>query len=155
MTIVVPVPGGTDLRLTSLLLDVNGTLTHRGRLIDGVQHRMDRLRSELTVHLLSADTFGTLDDIADQLGGLEITRISNGQEKAALAEKRGAAGCAAVGNGANDRLMLTTVALGVAVIGPEGASAATLAAADVVTTTITDALDLLLEPEALTATLRS
>lgn len=154
MSIEVSVPGGTDLRLQSLLLDVNGTLTHRGQLLDGVQPRIDRLRSALDIHLLSADTFGTLDDIARHLGGLQVTRISTGQEKAAFAERQGTAGCAAVGNGANDQLMLTTVALGIAVIGPEGASAQTLAAADVATTTIAHALDLLLEPQTLTATLR-
>lgn len=155
MSIVVSVPGGTDLRLDNLLLDVNGTLTDRGQLIDGVQPRIDRLRSALDIHLLSADTFGTLDAIADQLGGPLVTRISSGQEKAAYAERLGAAGCAAVGNGANDHLMLSTAALGIAIIGPEGASARTLVAADVVTTTVAAALDLLLEPETLTATLRS
>lgn len=155
MSIEVSVPGGTDLRLESLLLDVNGTLTNRGQLLDGVQPRIDRLRSTLDIHLVSADTFGTLDDIANHLGGLQVSRISTGQDKAAFAEQRGAARCAAVGNGANDHLMLTTVALGIAVIGPEGASARALAAADVASTSIAHALDLLLEPETLTATLRS
>ena len=51
--------------------------------------------------------------------------------------------------------MLSTVALGIAIIGPEGGSARTLVAADVATTTVVAALDLLLEPETLTATLRS
>jgi soluble P-type ATPase len=41
------------------------------------------------------------------------------------------------------------------VIGVEGAAAATLAAADLVTRSITQALDLLLEPRALAASLRS
>ena len=40
------------------------------------------------------------------------------------------------------------------VIGPEGASAAALQAADVVCFSAADALDLLLEPTALSATLR-
>ena len=59
-----------------------------------------------------------------------------------------------IGNGANDVLVLEGAALGIAVIGPEGASSAALRAADVVCASIVDALDLLLEPRALTATLR-
>ena len=51
--------------------------------------------------------------------------------------------------------MLAAAGLGVAVILEEGAAAQTLMAADVVCKTITDALELLLEPLRLTATLRS
>jgi soluble P-type ATPase len=61
----------------------------------------------------------------------------------------------AVGNGRNDRLMMEEAALGMAVILSEGASAETLAAADIVLTDINDALDLLIHPLRLTATLRS
>lgn len=148
-------PGRADLWLDFLLLDVNGTLTERGRLIDGVLGRIDELRSVLEIRLLSADTFGTLDDVARQLDGLPVDRIVSGEDKAALAAKLGAKHCVAIGNGANDELMLRTVALGFVVLGREGASPRTIAAADVVTPSIADALDLLREPNALTATLRS
>jgi len=59
-----------------------------------------------------------------------------------------------VGNGANDAAALRAAALGIAVIGPEGASAEALVAADVVCTSILQALDLLVDEQALTATLR-
>ncbi|MFI6743040.1 hypothetical protein ACIBI9_59975 [Nonomuraea sp. NPDC050451] len=61
---------------------------------------------------------------------------------------------AVVGNGVNDRQALAAAVLGVAVLGPEGASSRALLVADVVCATIIDALDLLLGPRALTATLR-
>jgi soluble P-type ATPase len=155
MPIEVPIPGGVDLHLRHLLLDVNGTLTNRGTLVDGVQERIQRLRSRLEVHLLSADTFGTVDDVAMQLGGLPVDTIATGEDKAAFARRIGPAGCAAIGNGANDELMLETVVLGIAVLGREGASARALNAADLVTPTVLDALDLLTDPSALAATLRS
>ncbi len=50
--------------------------------------------------------------------------------------------------------MLAAAALGLAVIGPEGAHRGALTAADVVLRSIVDALDLLLEPRSLVATLR-
>jgi soluble P-type ATPase len=62
---------------------------------------------------------------------------------------------AAVGNGRNDRLMLQAAGLGIAVIGPECAAAEALAAADIVAPNILAALDLLLNPLRLVATLRS
>ena len=67
MTLTIPIPGGEDLRLEHLMLDVNGTLTGRGALLDGVTARVRGLRPALDVHLVSADTFGTLDSIAELL----------------------------------------------------------------------------------------
>jgi soluble P-type ATPase len=40
MTLSVSIPGRGDLRLEHLLLDVNGTLTNRGVLLEGVEARL-------------------------------------------------------------------------------------------------------------------
>jgi P-type E1-E2 ATPase len=147
------IPGSVPLRLDYLVLDVNGTLADRGRLIDGVAERLTSLREDLEVRLLSADTLGTLDAIADRLE-VRADRISRGEEKRAYVDRLGAGRCAAIGNGANDEEMLELAALGIAVVGREGASAAALRAADVVCANVLDALDLLLTPDALASTLR-
>ena len=60
-----------------------------------------------------------------------------------------------MGNGRNDALMLKEAALGIAVIQEEGGAVETLLAADIVTHSVLVALDLLLNPLRLTATLRS
>lgn len=155
MAIQVPIPGAADLYLQYLLLDVNGTLTNRGQLTSGVQPRIERLRPQLEVHLLSAHTFGTLEEIAQQLGAVHVERISRGADKAAIATRLGASECVAVGNGHNDAPMLSRVALGITVLGPEGTSPRALEAADICAPSIGDALDLLLDAKALSATLRS
>jgi P-type E1-E2 ATPase len=147
------IPGSAPLRLDYLLLDVNGTLTDRATLIDGVEERIGRLREALEVTLLSADTFGNLDAIAERLR-LRADRISRGEEKRVYVERLGAERCAAIGNGANDEAMLKLARLGIAVVGREGASATTVRAADVICHSIVDALDLLLSQDALTSTLR-
>jgi P-type E1-E2 ATPase len=149
----VDIPGADPVRLDYLVLDVNGTLTRRATLIDGVDERIRRLREALDVRLLSADTFGNLDAIAERLR-LQADRISRGEEKRAYVERLGADRCAAIGNGANDEAMLKLARLGIAVVGPEGASAATVRAADLVCCSIVDALDLLLDQVALASTLR-
>jgi P-type E1-E2 ATPase len=150
----VPVPGRAGLELEHLILDVNGTLTDRGRLIDGVAGRVHALRSRLALHVLSADTYGNAQDIAARVGAT-FRRVAHGDEKRAHVERLGATRTAAIGNGANDAPMLATAALGIAVIGPEGAGSAALAAADIVTGSILAALDVLSDPTALAATLRS
>jgi P-type E1-E2 ATPase len=149
----VAIPGRDALQLEHLVLDVNGTLTERGELIDGVGPRLAQLRGALALHVLSADTYGTAEDVAGSASAA-FRRVADGTEKRAYVERLGADRTAAIGNGANDALMLRAAALGIAVIGPEGAAAATIGAADVVTASILAALDLLIEPTALVATLR-
>jgi soluble P-type ATPase len=153
VSITLDVPGHGLLELEHLVLDVNGTLTDRGDLVDGVQARLARLREALEIHLLSADTFGTLSAVAWALDARAVT-VSTGEEKLAYLTGLGAARCAAIGNGANDEHMLEAGALGIAVVGREGAAGAALRAADVVCGSVLDALDLLLDGRALVATLR-
>ena len=154
MTLSVAIPGRAKLRLEHLVLDVNGTLTNRGVLIDEVEDRLGRLRGTLEIRLVSADTFGTLDAIAERLEVVAV-RASSGEDKLRVLHELGRDSCAVVGNGANDAAVLEAAALGLAVLGPEGASGAALRCADVVCASAADALDLLLDPKALSATLRA
>jgi P-type E1-E2 ATPase len=154
MTIVVELPGALPVELEHLLLDVNGTLTRDGRLLDGVADAIAGLRDAISVRLLSADTFGTARAIAEVLG-VELEPIRHGHEKRACVERLGAQRCAAIGNGQNDVAMLSAVAFGIAVIGPEGAAMPTVAVADVICTSVLDALALLRVPARITATLRT
>ena len=147
------IPGATTIELEHLVLDVNGTLTQRGDLIPGVAERIAPLRQRVVVHLLSADTRGQLGAVAERLA-VPVQAISRGDEKRAFVERLGADRCGAVGNGLNDAPMLQAARLGIAIVGPEGASFAALAAAEVVCATITAALDLLLDPVTLASTLR-
>jgi P-type E1-E2 ATPase len=153
VTLSVSIPGVPDLRLDHLLLDVNGTLTNRGVLLDFVTSRLEQLRDTLDIRLVSADTFGTLDAIARRLR-VGALRAATGEDKLQILDELGRDRCAVIGNGANDALALEAAAVSFAVLGPEGTSAAALRSADVVCTSVTDALDLLLDPKALTATLR-
>lgn len=153
MTLSIPIPGRSELRLEHLILDVNGTLTNRGVLIDGVSERLARLRHALQVHLVSADTFGTLEAIAERLQ-VAAVRARSGEDKLSVLDELGGHSCVVIGNGANDALVLEAAAVSFAVLGAEGASASALRSADVVCTSSTDALDLLLDPQALSATLR-
>lgn len=153
VTLSVEIPGRAPLELEHLVLDVNGTLTDRGVLIDGVGERLARVGERLEIHLLSADTFGSLERVAAELGA-SFARIASGEDKLRALRELDPERCVAVGNGANDEAMLAAAALGIAVVGPEGAAGAAVRAADVVCASVTDALDLLADERVLVATLR-
>jgi P-type E1-E2 ATPase len=153
VTLAVDIPGRGLLTLEHLLLDVNGTLADRGVLLDGIAERLSRLAEKLEVRLVSADTFGTLGSIAAELGA-DSVRLAGSLEKLELVDRLGASMCVVVGNGANDSAALRAAGLGIAVLGPEGASFEAIQAADVVCRSSVEALDLLLDERALVATLR-
>jgi P-type E1-E2 ATPase len=149
----VQIPGVGALALDSLVFDLNGTLTNRGQLIQGVPDRLRALRERLRIVIASADTFGSLDRLAAE-HGLEARKVDSGADKRELVRQLGADTCAVVGNGVNDVPALEVAALGIAIVGPEGAASQAVQAANIVCTSIVDALDLLLEPRTIVATLR-
>ena len=151
------IPGRGIIELEYAVFDVNGTLAVDGQLIEGVEPLIAQLRDRLEVRLLTADTHGKQAEIDRQL---EFTadRLQPGgherEQKADYVRALGAHKVVAIGNGGNDVDMLKAAALGIAVIGHEGAAFETLAAADVVTYDVIDAIGLLLNPKRLVATLR-
>lgn len=151
------VPGYPPLHLSSLVLDYNGTLACDGEMIPGARQRLDALSRIIEIHVLTADTFG---DVRDRVGNIPcrlavIAGENQAEAKLDYTARLGFRNTACIGNGRNDRLMLKEAALGIAVVQEEGTSVEAVFAADVVVLNIVDALDLLLHPLRLTATLRS
>ena len=75
-------------------------------------------------------------------------------QKLALVEKLGRDRTVCIGNGTNDAAMLKGAAIGICVLGREGASTTALTGSDVVVPDINAALELLLNTDRLVATLR-
>lgn len=155
--IEIDIPGYGTLRLEHLVLDYNGTLSRDGKLLPGVVDRLRTLSRHLAIHVLSADTFGS---VKDELSTLPcrlyiIPPEEQAEAKASYTAELGFDRTVCVGNGRNDRLMLKRAVLGIAVLQDEGAAAESLMAADLSTPGILEALDLLLFPRRLIATLRS
>ena len=106
--------------------------------------------------MVTADTHGTA---AQKLAGYAcalhiIGEAAQDQAKLTFIQQLGTQKVVAIGNGRNDRLMLQQAALGIAVLQAEGCALEALQAADIVVRDINDALDLLLKPLRLKATLR-
>lgn len=146
-----------SLEIEHLVLDVNGTIAHDGSLLPGVAEALDRLLPfDLRIVAMTADTHGTAEHLQQALG-IEVKVIDRGDEerqKAEYVEWLGADRVVAIGNGANDAAMLAAAAVGICVIGGEGAAGRTLAVADVVVNDVVAALDSIAHPARLVATLR-
>ena len=155
--ISVDIPGFGDLELAHLVLDYNGTLALDGRLLPDVADALLELAPSLRIHVVTADTFGLAKA---ELAGLPVELLIVSVEGQVEAKLRyvsglGANAVVAIGNGRNDRKMLRAAALGIALVQREGGAADALASADLISTSILDALDLLRNPKRVVATLRS
>jgi len=154
--IKIEIPGREPLAIETLVLDLNGTIAVDGVVSSGTAEKIGLLRQKIKIVLASADTRKNASAIASELG-IELRLIAPDREreaKAALLQSIGAESSAAMGNGFNDSLMVKEAALGICVLGCEGASPAALTASQIVVTSAEDGLDLLLKPERLIAGLR-
>jgi len=154
--IEIEIPGFRTFRFQDLVLDVNGTLAKDGELIEGVAGLLKELRAKLNLHLITADTHGKQAEV-DRILGMKAAAIPHkdqAQAKLRYIEQLGADEVVAIGNGANDAAMLARAALGIVIIGPEGAAVEAVLKADAVAPDIRTGLEMLLYPKRLIATLR-
>ena len=153
----IEIPGGNRYSFEHLVIDYNGTIAQDGNLLANVTELFDLLAEKVSLHILTADTHGTVAlKVKDLPVSLHV--IGEGRQdvsKYNVIKSLGSQGVVAVGNGRNDVLMLQEAALGIAVIQAEGCAGVLIAYADVVCTSIVDALHLLIHPARLQATLRN
>jgi soluble P-type ATPase len=154
----IPISGASDLTLAHLVCDVNGTLAVDGQVSAPVRERLRLVAEHLQVHLVSADTYGTLNQLIEEFRqagvSIQMERVTRGEDKAAYVRALGPEQVVALGNGANDVQMFQLARLSIAVCGVEGLARGALQAATLVAPGPEVALDLLLHPHRLTATLR-
>jgi soluble P-type ATPase len=150
------IPGFGLIRLEHLVSDFTGTLSVDGKLITGVRERLNSIAEFLNIHILTADTFGRA---REELMGINCeVHILIGEDhdvqKEEFIKRLGQDKVIALGNGNNDRRMLRAARVGIAVCLNEGCSIDALKSADIAVNSPLDALDLLLNPKRLKATLR-
>lgn len=151
------IPGFGQRALLHLVLDYNGTLALDGRIQPGVSSRLSQLKQLMNIHILTADTYGTVRSTFGQTD-FTVHVLPAGDErgaKASYVRALDAMSCACLGNGNNDVDMLISAGLSIAVLQPEGLAMAALSAAHILVPGIESGLDLLLHPKRLKATLRS
>ena len=151
--VILELPGRAPTELTDLVLDFTGTLSLDGTVLPGVAERLAEIAKHLRITVLTADTFGKADEALRDLP-VQAWVLKTGEDKARYVARLGAERVIAIGNGRNDVAMLTIAAIGIAVIGPEGAAGDILRVAKVVVRDVLEALDLVMNSLRLKATLR-
>jgi soluble P-type ATPase len=149
----IDIPQRGIIELQHAVFDVNGTLAVDGIPIQDVVDRLHVLAEHLSLHALTAGTHGNIAEL-ERILGLPLHMIATGEEKARFVEQLGPASVIAFGNGKNDVAMLRVTAIGVAILAGEGVAIEALQAADVLALGPVDAIDLVLKPKRLIATLR-
>lgn len=153
----VSIPGLGAYRLKHLVLDYNGTLARDGIPLKGIKALLRALAMKMEIHIVTADTFGSVRKAIGKCP-CKVTVLEEEQQdkaKADYVKRLGSRNTAAVGNGRNDRIMLKTAELGIAVIQDEGAAGDTVRNADIICKDIFSALELFIKPARMIASLRS
>jgi len=128
--IEISIPGRDTLRIEHLVLDYNGTIAVDGLLIEGVKERIEQLFPLVDIHVLTADTYGTVTAQCAPLG-VHVEKFP--REGAALCKKaivERLKGVCAIGNGYNDIPMFDSAELAIAVLEEEGFITRTPSASD-------------------------
>jgi soluble P-type ATPase len=152
----VNIPNFGDLNLQHLVCDFSGTLSVDGCLVPGVIERLENLSKSLAIHVITSDTHGKVrDEIKAEFINMHILEgYDHTGQKKDFVRKLDPPTVVAIGNGNNDCGMLKTARIGICVCLDESCSTKAISSADIFVKSITDALDLLLYPNRLIATLR-
>jgi len=152
----IDIPGWGNFDVQNIVIDLNGTIATDGRVPLEVKEKIHSLSDQAKIYVLTADTQGTADREISGMNAelIKIPEEDSKQRKLDFLKTLDLEMTVAIGNGSNDQLILKEAALGIAVLGDEGVSGSAVKSADIIVKNIQNALDLLLKPKRLIATLR-
>ena len=154
--IKIDVPGWGNMEIENIVLDLNGTIATDGEILPEVKQRMESLSEVVKFYVLTADTYGTVNDEIRDLKAELVKVAGEDTQKGKLefVKTLDLEKTVAIGNGNSDLVILKEACLGIAVLGDEGIFMSTMKNSDLVVKNVCDALDLFLKPKRLIATLR-
>jgi len=154
--ITIDIPGWGNMEVENVVLDLNGTLATDGKIPSELKKKINALAGQVKIYVLTADTQGTATEEIREMK-LELIKIEGKGSKEGkfdFLKSLDLEKTIAMGNGNNDQFILKEAGIGIAILGDEGISIIALKQADIMVKNISDALDLLLKPKRLMATLR-
>lgn len=155
--ISIDIPGKGKMQIENLVLDFNGTIAYDGNIKDGIREKIKALNEkEISIYILTADTY---HQAKEQCIDLPVELQIFDQDNAAISKREifnkiDSQYTMTIGNGNNDVELFEESVLSIAVVGDEGCAVKAIFAADIITNNIIDAIDLLLNPQRIKATLR-
>ena len=152
----IDIPGWANIDIENIVVDLNGTVATDGKVPMEVKEKINSLSGQAKIYVLTVDTQGTADREISGMNAelIKVREEDSKQGKLEFLKTLNLEVTVAIGNGSNDQLTLKEAALGIAVLGDEGVSGSAVKSADIIVKNIQNALDLLLKPKRLIATLR-
>jgi soluble P-type ATPase len=153
--ILIQRPGQDALEIEFLFIAFEGTLASDGRVHPKAKDKINLLSKRARIYIAVKTGRERADEVLRKVKA-EIVYLTEGESarrKAELLHQIGPARTAVIGNGVDDAQIVEEAALGICVIGREGAWGEAIKKADVVVCNILDALDFLLKPLRQKATL--
>lgn len=153
---MIEIPNFKNLDIQNVLFDYNGTLAVDGKVPKEIHLLLQDVCKKYKVYVITADTFGSVKEALKSFD-LEVVILSSQnhtKEKEDYLKSLGDNKTIALGNGNNDALMLQTAVVSMAILGEEGCAKEALLSSDIVCKNITNAMQLLLHPKRMIATLR-
>ena len=150
------ISGHEPFLLKNLVLDYNGTIAFDGVVLDGITPMLSKLSESLDIYIITADTHGSVKKNLFENGLEDYTKLyilpqakNEAKSKKEFVESLDEKTCISIGNGYNDRLMLSNSRISIAVLGDEGCHVKALNSADIVCKNIKNALELFLNQKRL------
>jgi soluble P-type ATPase len=148
------IPNSETIKINTIVLDLNGTLSVHGRMVEGARERLEKLKKlGFKIILFSGDQRGNASVLCDELG-IEFRKAETGADKEKFFLELDTEHTAAIGNARIDIGKFKHAKLSIATLQAEGIHAGILKHVDIIVPTINDALDIFIDPNALIATLR-
>jgi len=146
--IILQRPGRTPLEIEFILLNFEGTLATDRRIHPKAKDKLNLLAKRSKIYILAKGEQEATGEILKKVIA-EVIFLTEGEAsegKLDLLRQLGATKTVAIGSGVDDVPMIEEAGLGICIIDVEGASGEAIKKADVVFTSILDALDFLLKP---------
>ncbi len=148
------IPNRDYLDLRTIILDMNGTITVKGKLIKGVAKRLKKLEKlGYRIILLTGDQRKTAEKLCKKLD-IDYVVCKDAEEKGTEILSLGPEHCVAIGNARIDIETFKHAKLSILVIEGEGIHAETIPFCDIIVKSINDALDIVIDKDSLIATMK-
>jgi P-type E1-E2 ATPase len=148
------VTGVGEIELNTIVLDLNGTLQVQDEIVAGAKERLAKLRElGYKIYLFTGDQRGNAAEVCADLG-IDYKVTKSTEEKAQGMQEFNKENTVAIGNARIDIGMFENAKVRIATLQAEGIHAGILGHVDVITNSINDALDLLIDPNTFAATMR-
>lgn len=158
MAIDIKVPWGEKYIIKNVVFDLNGTLANNGEIAGTTEELLKELAKHARIYIITADTHNTAESLKKKIG--EFTEIivlqsdEHDLEKARFVHTLGFRETVTLGNGGNDLKMVQEGILSFGIMAGEGIYAPLLSKVDIVVHNIDHAIDMLINPMKIVATLR-